>query len=150
MRYNYVDSGTSGFVNFDSFRRQSIDSTLLRVKAFINVAALGILSWFVGELEDLSYARAVETAAKFLEHRDVAVGVKVRLSGCGPNSNQAFEAACLASEIAGVPIMVDISDECDLMPGVLDRMRPGDILTHCFTGAARGIRGVNEHLTSDS
>ena len=145
-----VDAGTSGFVNFDSFRRQSIDGALLRVRAFVNVAALGIPSRFVGELEDLRYARPVETAAKILEHRDVAVGVKVRLSGCGPNAHQAFEAARVASDIASVPIMVDIGDERDLMPGVLDRMRPGDILTHCFTGFARGIRSVNGRVTQEA
>ena len=145
-----VDAGTSGFVNFDSFRRQSIDGALLRVQAFVNVAALGIPSRFVGELEDLRYARPVETAAKILEHRNIAVGVKVRLSGCGPNAHQAFEAARAASDLASVPIMVDIGDERDLMPGVLDRMRPGDILTHCFTGFARGIRGVNGQLTPEA
>ena len=127
-----VDAGTCGFVNFDSFRQQSIDGALLRVRAFINVAALGIPSRFVGELEDLRYARPIETAAKILEHREVAVGVKVRLSGCGPNAHQAFEAARKASDIAGVPLMVEIGDERDLLPGVLVRMRSADILTHCF------------------
>lgn len=145
-----VDAGTCGFVNFDSFRQQSIDGALLRVRAFINVAALGIPSRFVGELEDLRYARPIETAAKILEHREVAVGVKVRLSGCGPNAHQAFEAARKASDIAGVPLMVDIGDERDLMPGVLVRMRSADILTHCFTGIARGIQGENGRLAPEA
>ena len=145
-----VDAGTAGFVNFASFRRQSIDGAQLAVRAFVNVAALGIPYPITGELEDLRYARPKETAAVIREHRDVAVGVKVRLSGAGPNAGPAFEAAREAAELASVPIMVDIGDERDLMPGLLDRMRPGDILTHCFTGLARGIRGPDGRLAPEA
>ena len=39
----------------------------------------------------------------------------------------------------GLPLMVDVGGPGDFMPEALDHMGPGDILTHCFTGAGSTI-----------
>src|SRR5713226_7918706 len=56
-----VDAGTTGFVNFHEFRRNCIATSRIQVLAFINIAACGIPTAFVGELDDLRYARPKET-----------------------------------------------------------------------------------------
>jgi dihydroorotase len=136
-----VDAGTVGFVTWASFRSQSIDTAPVRALAFLNVSALGILFPLVGEMEDRRFSRPRETAALIREDRDHLVGVKVRLSAASGDVDEAWGAAREAGDLAGVPVMVDVGSADDGMPGILGRMRPGDILTHCFTGGGRGILG---------
>jgi dihydroorotase len=136
-----ADAGTAGFVNFASFRRQSIDDARLRVLAFVNVAALGIPTTLTGELDTPLHVRPQETADAILANRDVAVGVKVRLSAAVETGTApaALDAALAAARAAGVPLMVDVGGPGDFMPEALDHLGPGDILTHCFTGGGATI-----------
>ena len=69
------------------------------------MAAAGLVTTLVGELQDIRYARPRETAAVAPEHADVVVGVKVRLGERGlrrrtwpPRSTR----RCEAAELAGV------------------------------------------------
>ena len=83
-----VDAGTAKYSTFDVFRRMAIDPAPVRVVAFPHVAAAGLVSTLVGELEDIRYARPRETAAIADANRDVIVGVKVRIGegACGPTA----------------------------------------------------------------
>ena len=69
------------------------------------------------------------------------MGVKVRLSAAAETGGAAaaLEQALEASRAAGVPLMVDVGGPGDFMPEALDRLGPGDILTHCFTGGGATI-----------
>ena len=134
-----VDAGTCGCVNFPEFRRTAIDGAPLRVLPFIHVGCLGIPTATLGELRDLSYARPRETAAAILEHRDVALGVKFRAGTMALGHNvEAVDLALQAAEEARSRAMVHISVQGDTRE-VLSRLRPGDIVTHCFTGRGDGI-----------
>jgi len=135
-----VDAGTAGYGNFEAFRRHVIEASPVRVLAYVHVAAAGLAASMVGELEDIRYARPRETAAIIRAHRDVVVGVKVRIGvgACGANSAVALVKAVEAAELAGTPIMAHIADGAD-MPTVLAMLRPGDVVTHSLTGSGTGI-----------
>ena len=129
-----VDAGTSGFANFPEFRRTAIENCRTRLLAFVHLSFLGLHAPFAEELLDLRYARPIETALVVERHRDVAVGVKLRIGAMtGNHGNEALELACSAAQEARVPLMVHISAGADER-NILDRLRPGDILTHCFHG----------------
>jgi dihydroorotase len=136
-----VDAGTAGFVNFASFRRQTIDGAPLRVLAFLNIAALGIPSTLSGELDTPAHIRPIETAETIRAHSDVVVGVKIRLSAAVESGGApaALDQALEASGAFGRPVMVDVGGPGDFMPDALDRLGPGDILTHCYTGGGATI-----------
>lgn len=142
-----IDAGTTGFSNFASFRWHTIEAAPVRVLAFLHVAAAGLVTTVVGELHDMRYARPRETAAVIADHRDIIVGVKVRLGTepCGENVAAALDAALEAATLAGVPLMAHISDGADV-PAALARMRPGDVMTHAFTGSGSGIRGADGRI----
>jgi dihydroorotase len=142
-----VDAGTAGFSNFREFRRHTIDRAPVRILAFVHVAAAGLVTTVVGELEDARYARPRETAAIVGEHRDVAVGVKVRLGtgACGTNVQAALDAALEAARLAGTPLMAHIADGADVR-AALTRLRPGDVITHAFTASGSGILGEDGRL----
>jgi dihydroorotase len=131
-----IDAGTAGCVNFADFRRHVIDRSRIHVLAFVNIAASGIPTSFIGELEDSRYSRPRETIAVLEEHRGVALGVKVRMkAGHGP---KAFDDALEAAREAALPVMVHIGKGAGT-PHILRRLRPGDIVTHCFEGRGDGI-----------
>jgi dihydroorotase len=146
-----VDAGTAGFANFGAFRRHTIDHAPVRILAFVHVAAAGLPTSLVGELEDIRFARPRETAAIVGEHRGVAVGVKVRLGtgACGANVGAALDAALDAAEAAGTPLMAHIAEGADVR-AALNRLRAGDILTHAFTASGPGIFGDDGRLLPEA
>jgi len=146
-----VDAGTAGFSNFGEFRRHTIEVAPIRVLAFVHVAAGGLVTTVVGELEDLRYARPRETAAIARDHRDVVVGVKVRLGrgACGDNVDAALGAALEAARLAATPLMAHIAEGADVR-AALTRLRPGDIVTHAFTASGPGILGEDGRVLPEA
>jgi dihydroorotase len=146
-----VDAGTTGFSNFGSFRRHTIETAPVRVLAFVHVAAAGLVTTVVGELQDIRYARPREAAAIIEANRDIAIGVKVRLGSeaSGVNGAAALDAALAAAELAAVPLMAHIGEDADVA-AVLRRLRPGDVLTHAFTASGTGIIGADGRIMPEA
>jgi dihydroorotase len=139
-----VDAGTTGFANFPDFRRHGIAESPARILAFVHISCLGLHAPFAEELLDLRYARPAETAVVVDRYSDVAVGVKIRIGAM--TSGHGTQALALALEAAGrccCPLMVHISAGAD-EPHILDNLRPGDILTHCFHGRGNGMVAMGE------
>ena len=73
------------------------------------------------------------------KNRDVSVGVKIREGRMtGEYGIEALEKALEAAKDVSLPMMVHISQGADTKE-ILRRLRPGDILTHCFQGRGDGI-----------
>jgi dihydroorotase len=68
-------------------------------------------------------------------HRDVAVGIKVRLDEPAvlENGREALRLAIQAGEVSGTPIMVHIGHTRLSIEEIAETLRPGDVITHCFT-----------------
>lgn len=134
-----VDAGTTGFANFPEFRRTAIAASRARILAFIHISCLGLHAPFAEELLDIRHARPGETAEAVQDHSDVAVGVKLRIGAMtARHGNQALALALAAARSCGRPLMTHISAGAD-EPHILDCLRPGDILTHCFHGRSNGM-----------
>lgn len=146
-----VDAGTTGFINFGAFRRHAIEPAPVRVLAFLHVAAAGLVTTLVGELEDLRYARPREAVEMIEANRDVIVGVKVRLGtgACGDNVDAALDAALETATAAGTPLMAHIADGADVRRA-LSRLRPGDVVTHAFTASGTGILGADGRVMAEA
>jgi len=139
-----VDAGSAGADAFPGFRRYVIDVSETRLLALLNIASQGMLTAGMGELFDLRYASVPRAVAMIEKHRDVIMGVKVRLtkdtivseaSGLRP-----LYLAREAADTVGLPIMVHPPAAwCDSLDEILGVMRSGDILTHCFHGMDCGI-----------
>ena len=134
-----VDAGSTGYANFPEFRRTVLDSCLTDVLAFVHISFMGLHAPYAEELLDLRYARPKETAAVIAKHPDRAVGVKLRIGAMTANHGlAALDQALSAAGDARVPLMVHISRGAEEAE-ILRRLRPGDILTHCFHGRANGM-----------
>ena len=136
-----VDAGSTGYANFPEFKRTVLDRSLTDVFAFVHISFMGLHAPYAEELVDLRYARPLETAAVIDRHRDRAVGVKIRIGTMTANHGlAALDKALTAARDAAVPLMVHVSRGAEEAE-ILRRLRPGDILTHCFHGRSNRMIG---------
>jgi dihydroorotase len=129
-----VDAGSSGPVNFQGFERFIARQARTRMLAFVCVAQHGVLH-SPGELNDLRFANPEGAAQIVREHPNVAVGIKVRLhrGSVGDHGREALRLAIQAGEASRSPVMVHIGETGIAMEEIVDTLRPGDIVTHCYT-----------------
>jgi len=136
-----VSAGDAGANNFAGFRRFIVAQTRTRLYAFIHIANSGLASFPVAELTNINVADVSVAAKAIAENADIAIGAKVRMSEnvIANNGIEPLKRAISACEKAGTGgrVMVHIGGVATrgLMSEILDLLRPGDILTHCYTGA---------------
>lgn len=127
-----VDAGTSGWRNFPDFRQRVIDRAQTRVLALLNIAALGMSGANEGDPGDMDPEALVRMAK---QHADVVVGIK---TAHYPHKDwSAVENAVKAGTMADIPVMVDFGAnhaERPIRDLFLEKLRPGDIYTHAFSG----------------
>lgn len=136
-----ADAGTAGASTFPAFRKLVVEGNDLRIVNFLNVSVLGLIDFRFGELinpETLVADDAIATAA---ENPDVVRGFKIRLSEdvVGPNWESLLKKSIAVAEQAKLPLMVHIGETEEPLPAVLDHLRAGDIVAHCYTGKPHGI-----------
>ena len=139
-----VDAGSAGADTFPGFRKYVIDVTATRLFAQLNISSQGMVSDEVGELDNINYASVPKAMAMIERHRDVILGVKVRLTRHSIVSEAAgirpLYLAREAADAVGLPIMVHPQEAwCDSLDDILRVMRKRDILTHCYHGLTHGI-----------
>jgi len=139
----YVSAGDAGAGNFSALKHYIIAQTRCRIFAFVHISRIGLAGFPVGETLNIDYAD-VDAAAKTLaENADVALGVKVRMSKSvvGNHGLEPLDRAIAAAEQAGSGFRVQchIGDAPGDLCALLDRLRPGDILTHCYSGAGNNV-----------
>ncbi len=136
-----VDAGSAGANTFPGFRRLVVDGSRGRVLAYLNISAMGQIDPILGELHDLRFADPERAAAVALANPDVIVGYKVRVSEmlAGPNGLAGLDRALEAGRATDLPVMVHIGGTPFDIEEVLGRLRPGDVVTHAFTGWRPGI-----------
>jgi dihydroorotase len=127
-----VDAGTAGWRNFPDFRTRVVDKARTRVLALLNISGTGMGLGKEDELAELDATAAAKTANA---NRDVIVGFKsAHFAGPGWES---IDAAVKAGKEVDMPVMVDfgyLNQTRNLSTLLLDKLRPGDIYTHCFSG----------------
>ncbi|MCY4605105.1 MAG: amidohydrolase/deacetylase family metallohydrolase [Gemmatimonadetes bacterium] len=139
-----VDAGSAGADTFPGFRKFIIDVSDTRILAQLNISSQGMLTQEIGEFEIPEYADVGKACRMIEQHRDLILGVKVRLTRNSIVSERSgmlpLHRAREAADAAGLPIMVHPQDAwCDSLDDVLAVMKRGDILTHCFHGMKCGI-----------
>ena len=133
-----IDTGSAGPGNFAGFRTHVIDPSPVRILAYLHVSFAGIFGFWttvkVGESENLKLMAPREAVKVANANKDVVVGIKIRL-GRNASGDQGMAPMGYARQVAeetGLPMMVHIDEPPPTYEEVLEAMRPGDVLTHCF------------------
>ncbi len=139
-----VDAGSAGADTFPGFQKYVIEVSETRILAQLNISSQGMLTAEIGEFEIPDYANVDKALAMIEQHRDLILGIKVRLSKGRIVSERSgmtpLHKAREAADAAGLPIMVHPQDAwCESIDDILNVMGKRDILTHCFHGNRCGI-----------
>jgi dihydroorotase len=147
----WLDVGSSGAFNVIGFRDYVIRPAKSRIYALLNISSIGLTA-MTHELTNIAYCDA-EMCSKLIDaNRDFVIGVKARIDSntVGPNGIEPLKRARIAAERCAMPMMVHIGNGPPNVRDVLAEMRPGDILTHCFTGNNMRIIDDNGKLIEDA
>ena len=149
-----VSAGDAGANNFAGWRRFIAPASRTRQYAFVHVALAGLAGFPVPELYNIDYAQPEAAARVVAENADMVLGVKVRMSEnvIARHGLEPLKRAIKACELSGVPsrVMCHIGGVSDraLMSQILELFRPGDVLTHCFSGAPN-VAGDGTNIVQD-
>lgn len=133
-----VDTGSAGPGNFAGFRKHVIDRSHIRILAYLHVSFAGIFAYsrtvMVGESEEMRLMAPADAVRVADENRDVIIGIKVRVGkySSGTSGLHPLNIALQVADETGLPLMAHIDDPPPSYEEVLDRLRPGDVLTHAF------------------
>ena len=133
-----LDAGCAGWRNFETFRDTVISRSRTRVLALANIVGHGMRGGAIEQ--DLADMKAEPTAALAREHADVIVGVKT--AHYAAPDWYPVEESVRAGDAAGIPVMVDFGTDHPQRPLETllgEKLRPGDIYTHCFSGNRREL-----------
>ncbi len=131
----WLDVGSAGGYTFPGFRRYVAEPSKVRVFALLNLSAIGLVAptW---ELSNLDYCNVDLATMMVNDNRDLILGIKARIDR-NTTRGTGIRPLELARELADaidLPLMVHIGAGPPTIDEVAHLLRPGDILTHCFTG----------------
>jgi dihydroorotase len=138
-----VDAGTSGWRDFPNFKEITIDRSRARVLAWLNIVSAGM---GFGNEDDPAQMDAEGAARMAKTYPNLIVGFKTA-HYAGPGW-EAVDGAVKAGGIAGLPVMIDFGTatvDRNIKTLFREKLRPGDVYTHCFSGLRREI--VNGQLS---
>jgi len=133
-----VDTGSAGAGNFPGFKAHVIDRAQVRVLVYLHVSFAGIYAFsptiMVGESHDMRLMAVREALAVAEANRDSIIGIKVRVGrhASGPSGIAPLDVALDLADRAGLHLMCHIDEPPPTYAEVVDKLRPGDVLTHCF------------------
>lgn len=147
----WLDVGSAGGYNLPGFREWVAKPSAARLYALLNISSIGLTAstW---ELANINYCD-VDLATKMTNlNRDLVLGIKVRIdhNTTGANGIEPLRLGREAADRTGLPMMTHIGYGPPTITDVLPLMRPGDILTHCFTGGNMRIVDDTGKLLDDA
>ena len=135
-----VSAGDAGWQTWGAFRHLALPHSRTRLFSFVHIASIGLAGGLApGEMLNIDYANVEGCAKVVAENPDTVLGVKVRITDSivGQNGLEPLRRAIRAAETAGkgVRVMCHIGAAPGNLSDLLDLLRPGDILTHSYSGA---------------
>ena len=134
------DAGSAGALTLPGLRDFVVRPARVGITAFLNISSIGLVcdDYECANTHYLDvdlFRRAVE------RNSDLAIGVKVRIGnpGFADDVLEPLRRARRAADECELPLMVHISFGPPSIEQVLPFLKPGDVLTHCFTGHAMKI-----------
>jgi len=149
-----VSAGDAGAHNFAGLRRHIVAQTRSRIYAFVHIANIGLAGFPVPELFNLDYADIAVARKALVENYDIVLGIKVRMSENVINQHgmepliRALAVCASSGTQARVMCHIGGVQSRELMSQILDRLRPGDVLTHSYSGAPN-VAGMGTNIVQD-
>lgn len=139
-----VSAGDAGANTYGALKHWVIGQARTRLYAFVHISSIGLAGGLApGEMLNIDYANVDACAKTLAENPETVLGVKVRITDnvVGTNGVEPLRRAVRAAQLAGKDfrVMCHIGAAPGRLADVLDLLRPGDILTHSYSGAGNNI-----------
>jgi dihydroorotase len=147
----WLDVGSAGGYNFPGFREFIARPSTARIYALLNISSIGLTAPTF-ELANLDYCD-VDLCCRLIDlNRDLVLGLKARIDRNTTRSTgiAPLQRAREAADRCEMPLMVHIGWGPPALTEVLRYMKPGDILTHCFTGGDMRIVDEDGRLRDEA
>jgi dihydroorotase len=143
-----VDAGSAGYPSIAGFREYVIKRSATRIYALLDIGALGTLVGVKDTLENLEWVNPQLTSKAAISNKPAVIGIKARLSKdvAGTNDMEVLKRAREAAEMSNLPMMLHVGDTNAPLGDILRLLRPGDIITHCYTPRPHGILDNNGRI----
>jgi dihydroorotase len=139
----FVSAGDAGANNFSALKHFIIAQSRCRIFGFVHISMIGLAGFPVGECLNIDYVDVDLAAKTMAENQDVLLGIKVRESRSvvGSNGLEPLKRAIKAAERSGTAarVMVHIGDAPATLGELLDLLRPGDIVSHIYSGQGDNV-----------
>jgi len=135
----WVDAGSFGYDQTAGFRRFIVEPSQSRIYGYVYLYP----SSRNPDIDVIKYVRGGldRTARAVLDNRDILLGVKFQ-AGSNMNGRYSFDMLKAARDLCDkhkLPLMTHISFAPPETEQVMELMRPGDVVTHCYNGHTLGI-----------
>ena len=143
----WVDAGSAGSYTLPGFREYVAAPSQSRILCFLNLSSIGLVAptW---EFANLDYCNVEIAEQMVAAYRDLVVGIKARIDANTTRSTGLLplERARELADRVGLPLMVHIGSGPPQLAEIVSLLRPGDMLTHCFTGGTHRIVDQHGHV----
>ncbi len=135
------DAGTAGANTYRAFEKFVVGGNRCRVKSFLHISCVGLAVMNespadMGELEELRFIRGDAAYETIRAHPEHIVGLKVRtsefLAHSADRERAGLWAARHVADRTRLPLMVHYPGSSLDEEVILNRLRPGDLLTHIY------------------
>ncbi len=138
----WVDAGSAGAYNLPGFREYLDRTSRVRAYGFLNISSIGLVAPAL-ELSSMAFCDVDLCVQLARLNADFVRGVKVRM-GAGTSGDYLLEPlhrALAAAQALDLPLMVHIGAAPPEIDEIVALLRPGDLLTHSFTGNTMRLTG---------
>ncbi len=136
----YVSAGDAGANNFSAFKHYIIAQSRSRIFAFVHISSIGLAGFPVGEELNarlLGCGSGRQDGGRERGRRDRCEGAHLQERGGRQwtGTSEASRWRRQSARAAGARVMCHIGDAPGDLAQLLELLRPGDILTHTYSGA---------------
>lgn len=136
-----VDGGTTGCANFEAFYHNIIQTSIVRIIAYLNVSSAGQTTMKYDENMNPAYFDNRRIADVLQRYKSVLAGLKIRFSSAIVKEYgvKTLERTLKIALENHCPIMVHPNDPPCTTEYLLGLLRPGDVFTHVYHGMGDSI-----------
>lgn len=143
----WLDVGSAGSYSLPGFRKFIVEQSKSKVFSLLNLSSIGLIAptW---ELANLDYCDVDLAERMTNDNRDLVLGIKARIDKLTTRGTgiRPLELARELADRVDLPLMVHIGLGPPALEEIAKLLRPGDILTHCFTGHDNRIIGPDDRF----
>lgn len=150
------DAGTAGWSNFDGFYQTNIMRSTTSIKAYLHAAPYGMMCGCIHQENHDSVDFDEEKIRKVFEkYPNVLKGIKIRMCretlgslGYAPLERAVEIASHIEETGAFCKVVVHVHDlpESVSIPGILERLRAGDLFVHVFQPTGETVFDEEGHI----